>query len=70
MTLNICVFYLLCRFDLELHVVHKNPEGGIAVIGIWYTIGRPDYLLSKVCYMTISLQTVFGILFIHDLHRV
>jgi hypothetical protein len=40
--------YLFCRFDMELHAVHQNTKGEIAVIGIWYKIGDPDSLLSKV----------------------
>ncbi|QCD96975.1 alpha carbonic anhydrase 4-like [Vigna unguiculata] len=36
------------NFELELHAVHKNSKGEIAVIGIWYKIGRPDRLLSKL----------------------
>nr|KYP52001.1 hypothetical protein KK1_026078 [Cajanus cajan] len=35
------------KFDLELHAVHQNSKGEIAVIGIWYKIGLPDPLLSK-----------------------
>lgn len=36
------------KFDLELHAVHQNYKGETAVIGIWYKIGRPDPLLSKL----------------------
>ncbi|RDX71754.1 Alpha carbonic anhydrase 4, partial [Mucuna pruriens] len=36
------------KFDLELHAVHQSSKGEIAVIGIWYKIGRPDPLLSKL----------------------
>ncbi|CAJ1913014.1 unnamed protein product [Sphenostylis stenocarpa] len=36
------------KFELELHVVHQNSKGETAVIGIWYIIGRPDRLLSKL----------------------
>ncbi|BAT85217.1 hypothetical protein LR48_Vigan04g074400 [Vigna angularis] len=36
------------KFELELHAVHQNSKGEIAVIGIWYKIGRPDRLLSKL----------------------
>ncbi|ESW34151.1 hypothetical protein PHAVU_001G129100 [Phaseolus vulgaris] len=36
------------KFDLELHAVHQNSKGETAVIGIWYKIGRPDRLLSKL----------------------
>ncbi|GLT56804.1 hypothetical protein SLA2020_298210 [Shorea laevis] len=35
------------RFDLELHMVHESQDGQVAVVGIMYTIGRPDsFLLS------------------------
>jgi len=37
---------------LELHAVHQNSKGETAVIGIWYKIGRPDRLLSKVRYIS------------------
>ncbi|QCD96974.1 alpha carbonic anhydrase 4-like [Vigna unguiculata] len=36
------------KFELELHAVHQNSKGETAVIGIWYKIGRPDRLLSKL----------------------
>ncbi|TKY62649.1 Alpha carbonic anhydrase 4 [Spatholobus suberectus] len=36
------------KFDLELHAVHQNSKGETAVIGIWYKIGHPDHLLSKL----------------------
>ncbi|KAK7336518.1 hypothetical protein VNO77_17061 [Canavalia gladiata] len=36
------------KFDLELHAVHRNSKGEIAVIAILYKIGHPDYLLSKL----------------------
>lgn len=36
------------KFKLELHMVHKNSEGEIAVIGILYELGRPDTFLEKV----------------------
>ncbi|CAI8616391.1 unnamed protein product [Vicia faba] len=34
------------RFDLELHLVHQTPSEKIAVIGILYRIGKPDFFLS------------------------
>ncbi|KAK2416853.1 alpha carbonic anhydrase [Trifolium repens] len=36
------------KFDMELHAVHQNSKGEIAVIGMWYKIGGPDSLLSKL----------------------
>ncbi|XP_027348853.1 alpha carbonic anhydrase 4-like [Abrus precatorius] len=36
------------KFDMEIHVVHQNTKGEIAVIGIWYKIGGPDPFLSKL----------------------
>nr|AFK47340.1 unknown [Medicago truncatula] len=36
------------KFDMEQHCVHQNSKDEIAVIGIWYKIGRPDPLLSKL----------------------
>ncbi|KAL3632512.1 hypothetical protein CASFOL_025496 [Castilleja foliolosa] len=36
------------RFNMELHVVHMNSDGDIAVIGILYVIGLPDPFLASV----------------------
>ncbi|XP_019455834.1 PREDICTED: alpha carbonic anhydrase 4-like isoform X2 [Lupinus angustifolius] len=36
------------KFDLELHAVHQNSKEETAVIGVWYKIGLPDSLLSKL----------------------
>ncbi|KAF1898296.1 hypothetical protein Lal_00033062 [Lupinus albus] len=36
------------KFDLELHAVHLSSKGETAVIGVWYKIGLPDSLLSKL----------------------
>ncbi|KAM7505398.1 hypothetical protein LguiB_004302 [Lonicera macranthoides] len=36
------------RYNLELHVIHINPHGGVAVIGILYKYGHPDPFLAKV----------------------
>lgn len=55
-------FILFSRFDLELHAVHRNSKGEIAVIGVWYKIGKPDPFLSKVWYITP------GSSFMHDLY--
>ncbi|CAA0812779.1 Alpha carbonic anhydrase 4 [Striga hermonthica] len=36
------------RFNMEQHIVHNNSAGDIAVIGILYKIGWPDYFLSRI----------------------
>ncbi|CAK7343222.1 unnamed protein product [Dovyalis caffra] len=36
------------RYDMELHMVHTNPDQKIAVIGYLYKIGKPDAFLSKL----------------------
>ncbi|KAJ8756335.1 hypothetical protein K2173_025147 [Erythroxylum novogranatense] len=36
------------RYALELHVVHKSSQGGIAVVGITYKYGHPDRFLQKL----------------------
>ncbi|XP_010269790.1 PREDICTED: alpha carbonic anhydrase 4-like [Nelumbo nucifera] len=36
------------RYKLELHMVHINSCGGIAVIGITYKYGRHDHFLDKI----------------------
>ncbi|KAG4996235.1 Alpha carbonic anhydrase 7 [Glycine soja] len=40
------------RYDLELHMVHEskriNGKGKIAVVGLFYKIGRPDSVLNKI----------------------
>ncbi|KAM7505397.1 hypothetical protein LguiB_004301 [Lonicera macranthoides] len=36
------------RFNMEMHVVHSNSKGGIAVIGILFKFGRADPFLSKL----------------------
>ncbi|XP_073273584.1 alpha carbonic anhydrase 4-like [Primulina huaijiensis] len=35
------------RFDMELHLVHNNSRGDIAVVGILYKLGRGDAFLEK-----------------------
>ncbi|PIN06525.1 Carbonic anhydrase [Handroanthus impetiginosus] len=35
-------------FKMEIHIVHKNSHGQIAVIGILYKLGRPDPFLAKL----------------------
>ncbi|XXG45478.1 hypothetical protein AAC387_Pa02g0551 [Persea americana] len=35
-------------YDLEVHMVHQNSENKSAVVGILYTIGRPDTFLSEL----------------------
>ncbi|KAG5066539.1 hypothetical protein JHK86_010270 [Glycine max] len=46
--INIDVFYLLFRFDLELHAIRTTSKGEFAVIGILYKIGSPDPFFSKL----------------------
>ena len=36
------------RFPLELHLVHANEEGHLAVIGILYKIGSPDAFYDQL----------------------
>ncbi|XP_050229243.1 alpha carbonic anhydrase 4-like [Mercurialis annua] len=36
------------RYDLELHMVHQNSHGQVAVVGIVYRYGEPDSFLSKL----------------------
>ncbi|XP_010555357.1 PREDICTED: alpha carbonic anhydrase 4 [Tarenaya hassleriana] len=36
------------RFVMELHMVHTNPQGKIAVIGVLYRFGVPDPFLSRL----------------------
>lgn len=38
----------LCRYELEIHMVHNNSLGHLAVIGVVYELGRPDPFLAKV----------------------
>ncbi|KZV38322.1 alpha carbonic anhydrase 4-like [Dorcoceras hygrometricum] len=35
------------RFDMELHLVHNNSRGDIAVVGILYKLGRHDTFLQN-----------------------
>ncbi|KAK3205967.1 hypothetical protein Dsin_020013 [Dipteronia sinensis] len=35
-------------YDLEVHMVHESADGKIAVVGIMYTIGRPDSFLASL----------------------
>ncbi|CAK9171401.1 unnamed protein product [Ilex paraguariensis] len=35
-------------YDLEVHLVHESSDGRVAVLGILYTIGRPDSFLSMM----------------------
>lgn len=34
--------------DAELHLVHKNEEGSITVVGVLYKVGHSDPIISKV----------------------
>uniref|UniRef100_A0A0D9XX04 Carbonic anhydrase n=1 Tax=Leersia perrieri TaxID=77586 RepID=A0A0D9XX04_9ORYZ len=36
------------RFPLELHLVHANADGGLAVIGILYKVGAPDAFYNQL----------------------
>lgn len=36
------------RFDLELHLLHQNSRGELAVIGALYKIGQPDPFLATL----------------------
>ncbi|KAG6631823.1 hypothetical protein I3843_13G101600 [Carya illinoinensis] len=38
------------KFDLEVHMVHESSDGKVAVVGIMYTIGRPDSFLSSIMH--------------------
>lgn len=38
----------LCRYELEIHLVHNNSLGHLAVVGIVYKLGRPDPFLAKL----------------------
>ncbi|CAN6443517.1 unnamed protein product [Victoria cruziana] len=44
------------RYQLELHMVHENKEGGIAVVGILYQLGRPDRFLTKLMHVISRLE--------------
>ncbi|XP_038905903.1 alpha carbonic anhydrase 7-like [Benincasa hispida] len=50
------------RYDLELHLVHQssnpNAKYPIAVVGIFYMIGRPDSFLSKMSRKIKALNEV------------
>lgn len=36
------------RYELEIHLVHNNSLGHLAVVGIVYKLGRPDPFLAKL----------------------
>ncbi|XP_042047884.1 alpha carbonic anhydrase 4-like [Salvia splendens] len=36
------------RYELEIHMVHNNSLGHLAVIGVTYKLGRPDPFLAKL----------------------
>nr|XP_027071681.1 alpha carbonic anhydrase 4-like [Coffea arabica] len=38
------------RYNLELHLVHKNSLGDTAVVGILYELGRPDPFLAQLLH--------------------
>ncbi|KAF5450256.1 hypothetical protein F2P56_030623 [Juglans regia] len=39
------------KFDLEMHMVHESSDGKVAVVGIMYTIGRPDSFLLSIRHL-------------------
>ncbi|KAL0404876.1 UNVERIFIED_CONTAM: Alpha carbonic anhydrase 7 [Sesamum radiatum] len=47
------------RFNTELHIVHANSEGNIAVVGILYKLGRADPFLAQILPF-LSLATPQG----------
>ncbi|KAM7256205.1 hypothetical protein ACFE04_011946 [Oxalis oulophora] len=36
------------RYNQELHLVHENSNGGLAVVAIIYKLGRPNHFLSQL----------------------
>lgn len=36
------------RYEMELHLVHTNTRGDIAVIGVLYKLGAADPFLAQV----------------------
>ncbi|PIA43629.1 hypothetical protein AQUCO_01900198v1 [Aquilegia coerulea] len=36
------------RYDLEMHLVHVNPNNTIAVVGVMFDIGQPDPFLTEL----------------------
>ncbi|CAA0829859.1 Alpha carbonic anhydrase 4 [Striga hermonthica] len=47
-------------FNMELHMVHNNSQGQIAVVGILYALGRPDTFLTKLLSNITSLNDEEG----------
>ncbi|KAL8094793.1 alpha carbonic anhydrase 7-like [Apium graveolens] len=43
------------RYDMELHMVHKDNNDKVAVVGQLYKIGKPDAFLSKLSKEIMSL---------------
>ncbi|KAL7264782.1 hypothetical protein ACSBR1_002687 [Camellia fascicularis] len=37
-----------CRFDVELHLVHKASNGNISVISILYILGNSGPIITKI----------------------
>ncbi|KAL8467559.1 hypothetical protein ACS0TY_030980 [Phlomoides rotata] len=44
------------KFRMELHMVHINSEGQRAVVGILYTLGRPDTFLDHLIGQILSMN--------------
>lgn len=44
------------RYELEIHMVHNNSLGHLAVVGVLYKLGRPDPFLAKLLE-TIKMTT-------------
>ncbi|XP_058079838.1 alpha carbonic anhydrase 7-like [Magnolia sinica] len=45
------------RYHMELHMVHENNEGKLAVVGITYKFGRPDPFLQKIIPHVMPIET-------------
>lgn len=39
---------LKCSYDAELHLVHMADDGTYAVVGIVYSVGKPDSVVRKI----------------------
>ena len=65
-----------CSYALEMHMVHESPDGKVAVVGIMYTIGRPDSFLSSVSavlkitiYLALFLAISISIILFYFFHQ-
>ena len=57
-------------------MVHESPDGKVAVVGIMYTIGRPDSFLSSVSavlkitiYLALFLAISISIILFYFFHQ-